>query len=36
MRNFMIHEYPKVKQKIVWDTVKEDIPDLKKIIVRIS
>lgn len=29
MRNFLIHEYFDVSDKIVWDTYKEDIPLLK-------
>ena len=30
MRNRLIHEYFGVDEKIVWDTCKEDIPDLKR------
>jgi len=32
MRNFLIHEYFGVNTKIVWDTCKEDLPKLKKLI----
>jgi uncharacterized protein with HEPN domain len=30
MRNLVIHEYFFVDLKIVWSTVKEDLPGLKK------
>lgn len=30
MRNFLIHGYDDIDLKIVWKTVKEDIPSLKK------
>lgn len=30
MRNFLIHEYFGVNSKIVWNTCKNDLPDLKK------
>ena len=30
MRNFIIHEYFGVDLKIVWDTIKEDIPSFKE------
>ena len=30
MRNFLIHEYTKVERKIIWDTCKDDLPELKK------
>ena len=32
MRNFLIHEYFGVNKRIVWDTCKEDLPQLKKAI----
>jgi len=32
MRNFLIHEYFGVNTKVVWDTCKEDLPKLKKLI----
>ncbi|MBA3046977.1 DUF86 domain-containing protein [Patescibacteria group bacterium] len=35
MRNFLIHEYFGVNKKIVWDTCKTDLPDLKKSILYI-
>ena len=30
MKNFLVHEYEKVELQVVWDTVKIDLPDLKK------
>ena len=30
MRNRLIHDYFGVNEEIVWNTVKGDIPDLKK------
>lgn len=30
MRNFLIHEYFDVDEKEVWNTVKDDLPSLKK------
>lgn len=30
MRNFLIHEYFGVNNRLVWDTCKEDLPELKK------
>lgn len=30
MRNFLVHEYHKVEQKIVWDTCKKKLPELKQ------
>ncbi len=30
MKNFLVHEYEKVELSIVWNTIKEDLPDLKK------
>jgi len=32
MRNFLSHEYFGVDEKVVWDTIKEDLPNLKNII----
>jgi uncharacterized protein with HEPN domain len=32
MRNFLIHEYFGVNEKVVWDTCKNDLPVLKKFI----
>jgi len=31
-RNFLIHEYFAVNTKIVWDTCKENLPELKRFI----
>src|SRR3989338_4769319 len=36
MRNKMIHEYFGVDLKIVWKTVKQSLPDLKKLLENIS
>lgn len=30
MRNFLIHQYFGVDNKTIWDTVKNDLPELKK------
>jgi len=35
MRNFLIHEYFGVNKKVVWDTCKNDIPELKAFIKKI-
>ncbi|MCK5320677.1 DUF86 domain-containing protein [Candidatus Parcubacteria bacterium] len=35
MRNFLIHEYFGVNKKIVWDTCKTDLPELKESVLRI-
>ncbi|MFZ2975259.1 MAG: DUF86 domain-containing protein [Candidatus Moraniibacteriota bacterium] len=32
IRNMLIHEYFGVNKKIVWETVENDLPELKKII----
>lgn len=32
MRNFLIHEYFGVNIKLVWETAKDDLPELKKFI----
>jgi len=32
MRNFLIHEYFGVNTKVVWDTCKEDLPKLGRLI----
>ena len=34
-RNFLIHEYFGVNTKVVWNTCKNDIPELKKFIVNL-
>jgi len=36
MRNVMIHEYDNVDLKIVWDTVKENLPKLIKSLEELS
>lgn len=36
MRNKIIHEYFGVSKKILWQTIKEDLPALKKQILKIS
>jgi len=35
MRNFLIHEYFGVNTKVVWDTCKDDLPQLKLFIEKI-
>ena len=35
MRNFLIHEYFGVNVKIVWDTCKNDLPELKLFVVNV-
>lgn len=35
MRNMLIHEYFAVNLDVVWKTVKEDIPELKKHVLKI-
>ena len=35
MRNKLIHEYFEVNKKVVWLTCKEDLPELKKIVLQI-
>jgi len=35
MRNFLIHEYFGVNTKVVWDTCKNDLPQLKSFIEKI-
>src|SRR3982751_494266 len=29
-RNFILHEYHSIEFRVVWDTVKKDLPELKK------
>ena len=31
-RNFILHEYHSIEFRIVWDAVKKDLPELKKMI----
>ncbi len=35
MRNFLIHEYFDVNKKVVWDTCKNNLPQLKNFIKKI-
>ena len=35
MRNIISHEYDKIDKSVVWGTCKEDIPELKKIVLEI-
>ncbi len=35
MRNFLIHEYFGVNTKAVWDTCKEDLPQLKSFVEKV-
>ena len=35
MRNFLIHEYFEVDLEVVWDTVKNSLPELKEQIQKI-
>lgn len=35
MRNFLIHEYFGVNTKVVWDTCKENLPELKQFVTNI-
>lgn len=34
-RNFILHEYHAIEDKIIWDTIKKDLPLLKQIIEQI-
>lgn len=36
MRNFLIHEYYKISNNIIWETINKDIPKLKKLIYSIE
>lgn len=36
MRNILIHEYFAVDLELIWSTVKEDLPNLKKQIVKLQ
>ena len=36
MRNFLIHDYSNIISKVVWKTIKKDIPALKKQIMKIQ
>jgi uncharacterized protein with HEPN domain len=35
MRNFLIHEYFGINLKVVWDTCKKDLPELKTFIKKV-
>jgi len=35
MRNFLIHEYFGINIQLVWETAKDDLPELKKFIEKI-
>ena len=32
MRNFLVHNYHEVEQKIVWDTCRKKLPELKRFV----
>ncbi|MEI7425997.1 MAG: DUF86 domain-containing protein [Candidatus Moraniibacteriota bacterium] len=34
-RNLLIHEYFGINKKVIWDACQDDIPELKKIILKI-
>ncbi|OGY54755.1 MAG: hypothetical protein A2951_01995 [Candidatus Buchananbacteria bacterium RIFCSPLOWO2_01_FULL_56_15] len=36
MRNIIVHEYFSVDAEILWKTIKQDIPELKKLIDRVK
>ena len=36
MRDFLIHDYLDVNYQIVWDTIKNDIPELEKQIKKLK
>jgi uncharacterized protein with HEPN domain len=36
MRNRLIHDYDKIDVEIVWDTIKNDVPELKKQVLKIK
>ena len=36
MRDILIHEYFGIDLELTWETIKKDIPDLKKKILRIK
>ena len=35
MRDKLVHEYFGVNEKVVWNTVKEDLPLLKKVVIKV-
>jgi len=32
MRNLLSHKYHEIKKKVIWDTCKDDLPELKQIV----
>lgn len=36
MRNILVHEYWGVNERVVWDCIKNDLPELKEIITKIK
>lgn len=36
MRNILVHEYWGVDEKVIWNAVKKNLPELKEIILRIK
>ena len=36
MRNFLIHEYFQIDTKVIWDTIKDDLPKLRAEIIKIT
>jgi uncharacterized protein with HEPN domain len=36
MRNKLVHEYFGVDKKVVWDSIKNNLPELRKIIIKIK
>jgi uncharacterized protein with HEPN domain len=36
MRNLLVHEYWGIDERVVWNTIKKDLPELKEIILKIE
>lgn len=36
MRNLLVHEYWGIDERVVWNTIKKDLPELKEIIKKIK
>ena len=36
MRNLMVHEYWGINEGVVWDAIKNDLPELKEVITKIK
>jgi uncharacterized protein with HEPN domain len=36
MRNILVHEYWGVNEGVVWDSIKNDLPELKRILTKIK